>query len=227
MRKLAILGAAVAAIGAIQPANAALVYAFELNGDTVNTGSGTAAIFGAGGDLGPTGYTFGADEGLTLFASPLAAYTIEIGFSFDQVDGYRRVADFLGGTSDTGLYILNGGLNFYDVADGPDGVVAAGEPLLVSFSRAADGTVVGSINGAEQFSFVDTGGLASFGNVVSFFIDDIPVPGESASGFVDFIRVYDDAAGAVPEPATWAMMIGGMGLAGGTLRRRKAVVRFA
>ena len=28
---------------------------------------------------------------------------------------------------------------------------------------------------------------------------------------------------AVPEPATWAMMIGGIGLAGGALRRRRAV----
>ncbi|KQR83181.1 FxDxF family PEP-CTERM protein [Sphingomonas sp. Leaf343] len=35
---------------------------------------------------------------------------------------------------------------------------------------------------------------------------------------------------AVPEPASWAMMIAGVGIAGGTLRRRRAVrttVRFA
>ncbi len=31
----------------------------------------------------------------------------------------------------------------------------------------------------------------------------------------------------VPEPATWAMMIGGFALAGASLRRRKASVRFA
>jgi hypothetical protein len=30
------------------------------------------------------------------------------------------------------------------------------------------------------------------------------------------------AAGAVPEPAAWALMIGGFGFAGATLRRRKA-----
>ena len=34
---------------------------------------------------------------------------------------------------------------------------------------------------------------------------------------------FDGAlAGAVPEPATWAMMIGGIGAAGGALRRRRA-----
>jgi hypothetical protein len=30
-------------------------------------------------------------------------------------------------------------------------------------------------------------------------------------------------AGAVPEPATWAMMIGGMGVVGGAMRRRRSV----
>jgi hypothetical protein len=34
-------------------------------------------------------------------------------------------------------------------------------------------------------------------------------------------------AGAVPEPATWAMMIGGFGLVGGALRRRARAVSFA
>ena len=31
------------------------------------------------------------------------------------------------------------------------------------------------------------------------------------------------AAGAVPEPASWAMMVGGFGLLGGAMRRRRAV----
>lgn len=34
-------------------------------------------------------------------------------------------------------------------------------------------------------------------------------------------------AAAVPEPATWAMMVGGFGLAGGAMRRRRSTVRFA
>ena len=34
-------------------------------------------------------------------------------------------------------------------------------------------------------------------------------------------------SGAVPEPASWAMMLGGFGLVGGAMRRRSAAVRFA
>ena len=32
---------------------------------------------------------------------------------------------------------------------------------------------------------------------------------------------------AVPEPASWALMLGGFGLVGGAMRRRKTAVRFA
>ncbi|RYF07394.1 MAG: PEP-CTERM sorting domain-containing protein, partial [Oxalobacteraceae bacterium] len=34
-------------------------------------------------------------------------------------------------------------------------------------------------------------------------------------------------ATALPEPASWALMIGGFGMVGGTLRRRRARVQFA
>lgn len=36
-----------------------------------------------------------------------------------------------------------------------------------------------------------------------------------------------DGVAAVPEPATWAMMICGFGLVGGAMRRQRAVVRYA
>jgi hypothetical protein len=35
------------------------------------------------------------------------------------------------------------------------------------------------------------------------------------------------AIGGVPEPASWAMMLGGFGLVGGTMRRRRLAIRFA
>jgi hypothetical protein len=38
------------------------------------------------------------------------------------------------------------------------------------------------------------------------------------------IGAFDILGGAVPEPATWAMMIGGFGLAGAALRRRRGAI---
>jgi len=35
------------------------------------------------------------------------------------------------------------------------------------------------------------------------------------------------AAGVVPEPASWAMMIGGLGLVGGAMRRRRNNLQLA
>jgi len=45
-------------------------------------------------------------------------------------------------------------------------------------------------------------------------------------GFLQFLPIVGEG---VPEPTTWAMMIGGFGMIGGTLRRRavKTSVRFA
>ena len=40
-------------------------------------------------------------------------------------------------------------------------------------------------------------------------------------------RVFMAQTSAVPEPATWAMMIGGFGLVGASMRRRKTVAAFA
>jgi len=72
------------------------------------------------------------------------------------------------------------------------------------------------------FDFADYGLLSSFSWK----------PGTASSGFiqVDNINVSLPAAAAVPEPATWAMMLGGFGLIGGTMRktrRRTGAIRFA
>ncbi|RYE81059.1 MAG: PEP-CTERM sorting domain-containing protein, partial [Hyphomicrobiales bacterium] len=46
-------------------------------------------------------------------------------------------------------------------------------------------------------------------------------------GRVTTSAIYSQFAGAVPEPTTWAMMIGGFGLMGGMMRRRVAKVSYA
>ena len=47
-------------------------------------------------------------------------------------------------------------------------------------------------------------------------------------GTVNVTLTTGDIGGGIPEPASWAMFIGGFGMIGGALRnRRKATVRFA
>ena len=51
----------------------------------------------------------------------------------------------------------------------------------------------------------------------------VNVDGSTGYGYAFDVTSFTLADSAVPEPATWAMMIGGFGLAGATLRRRKAL----
>jgi hypothetical protein len=103
-------------------------------------------------------------------------------------------------------------------------------------TRDATGNTVAYVGNTATLSFLDSGNLATINSVLNFFNDDNSVGGEQSSGFVDYIRIYDTAltanevagltppvavGGAVPEPATWAMMLLGFGLVGTSLRLRR------
>ncbi|MBO9577111.1 MAG: PEPxxWA-CTERM sorting domain-containing protein, partial [Sphingobium sp.] len=56
--------------------------------------------------------------------------------------------------------------------------------------------------------------------------EDLPNGGDH--DYNDLVFSFSNTvAGTVPEPASWAMMIGGFALGGAALRRRKAAVSFA
>ena len=186
--------------------------------------------------LKAAGLTFDANEGPGIGGySSTGVYSVETAFRFDEVAGYNRVLDFLGLTSDTGLYVLNGALTFYNVASSVGTQFSAGEMAHLVVTRNAANVFTGYVNGVQALSFNDGGNLGVIASELRFFRDDNSVGGEAAPGFVDFIRTYDDALssgdvaglydnyvnGGVPEPATWALMIGGFGLAGAALRRRR------
>jgi len=86
----------------------------------------------------------------------------------------------------------------------------------------------GSANIVEYFAFSNnvmashTATFADIGAITSFRF------GTSVGGSQQFDNiVLNDVAAAVPEPATWAMMLGGFGIIGGAMRRRRATVQFA
>jgi PEP-CTERM motif/Protein of unknown function (DUF642) len=89
--------------------------------------------------------------------------------------------------------------------------------LLGSFSttRLVDNNLVTTF---ERFSFNFIG--ASSATRLSFNLDPA-FDSENVDG------VLDNVTAAVPEPATWAMMIAGFGFAGAALRRRRVNVVYA
>lgn len=71
---------------------------------------------------------------------------------------------------------------------------------------------------------ISFGAGSGFGTFTGY-VDNVAVA--TALG-TDRINFEPDVEAAVPEPATWALMLGGFGLVGGALRRRaKTTVRFA
>jgi hypothetical protein len=192
---------------------------YELNNSYADSLSGPA-LSNFGGTLGDTGYSFGANQGLAVDnAVGPDVYTIDTRFVFDSTTGYRRIVDFKAGGSDTGLYNLNTALNFYNVAIGAAGAFADGQQVRVTISRNAAGIVTGYVNGVQQLTFNDAGGMARFNtanHTARFFRDDAL---EASAGSVDYLAIYDTALSAqeiatlvpaVPEPETYALMLAGL-----------------
>ena len=200
--------------------------------DDASDQMGGPAITGGGGTFGVSaygqvGYQFTANQSLLLTGVvPDSVYTIDFSYAFTDTSGYRKLVDFKNESSDDGLYNLNAALNFYPVATGTASL-AADQLARVTITRDASGLFTGYVNGVQQFSFTDSSTLATFSGastVARFFQDDTVTGGREASGgFVDYLRIYDVALSAgevaalgnpspVPEPGTWALMAGGLGL---------------
>lgn len=58
-------------------------------------------------------------------------------------------------------------------------------------------------------------------------LDDVSVSPDARWTAGTLTLTYDEATGAVPEPATWAMMLVGFGLIGGGARYRRRAVKIA
>jgi len=111
------------------------------------------------------------------------------------------------------------------------------DPAYITFTPLFEyGSDSGTFSVADSVSLADLGiafNLDADGllNVEFYdFIDDVPGVPDSIwiSGSLTFHDIgLDEPLPEYPEPATWAMMIGGFALAGAAMRRRKASVSFA
>jgi hypothetical protein len=106
----------------------------------------------------------------------------------------------------------------------------------IGFDYAESGAIEGigfnlfaGLSDGAGFSYRPTSASGFLGMITNRSFDNLSISGRSGYGYrtmtIDNMRV---AYVAAPEPASWAMMVGGFGLIGGALRTgRKRQVRFA
>lgn len=101
---------------------------------------------------------------------------------------------------------------FYDFSSGtPVGLIASAEVFLISDTYVSNSEIfsTGIINNAT---------LAGLGLATGVY--QYAVGGNAVT-----LSIGEAVSTAVPEPATWAMMMSGLGLAGAALRRRRTTDR--
>jgi hypothetical protein len=172
-------------------------------------------------------YTVNGDDAIPVGWTPNDAVTTFPGFDFDHLAGAPfehsgqfalQIGNFDGqplpiftqtfadtsGVTYTGTFYVNARFPNRD----PNAF------LKVSIDGATEVTVTDALDTytQETFSFTGTGSdtiaVAAQNTASEFYIDDISVTGS--------------AVAAVPEPATWAMMLVGFGGLGAAMRRRRS-----
>ncbi|MFS0737239.1 PEPxxWA-CTERM sorting domain-containing protein [Sphingomonas sp. 1P06PA] len=251
MKTLMFAGAAVAALLATAPASAAsqLVLSNDYDGNAFVAGgvtiSGTdngsvVAIDTVAGETaaGPrwSGNFFqntntgNPAAGTTLTLSNLGAHT---GITIDFVLGFLNSWDGPTGGSAPDyfdLYADNALLGRFSFSN-----AAAEAPLLNGATIVSqNGQHGGGIFFSDSIVDMSTAAGLTFAHTASSVTFLAQASGEGWQGGSDESWGIDDlsvtlngVASAVPEPASWALMIGGFGLVGGAMRRRAARVTFA
>ncbi|HEY1124847.1 MAG TPA: PEPxxWA-CTERM sorting domain-containing protein [Sphingobium sp.] len=137
---------------------------------------------------------------------------------------YANVASTLnlsGGSDITAFVDYNGATNLMEVRWSTDGL----RPGSAGLSYTID---LGSLFGTNPVFVGFTGGTGanwSEQDIVNWTFNDNYDP--VTAGPTETVPAGSTLPGAVPEPASWALMIGGFGVAGAALRRRSAAMRFA
>jgi hypothetical protein len=127
------------------------------------------------------------------------------------------------------------GFNYYFTTSATDHTITTDHFAFASYWNFAsfNGFEVYDLNGTiDPFTSVTIDPISNMAGLdasrISFDADHIWVNWNGLSFDPSTVVRLDVNGGAVPEPASWAMMLGGFGLVGGVLRsRRKASVSFA
>jgi len=231
MKTLLVLGAIAALSSAPAFASTNLVTngSFEdgLNGWTVVHSAGSAPVaikYGAGGNYPDNAYGDVVPTASNPSLSPDAVGDHALYFSSDVANPdlvYQQINLVAGRTYNVGFDFyapLNGINNPFDALVA-FGLTDAGGPLAVGNVK--------SLTAQNWYSFATTYTANTTGpSLVGFAFAGGGTNANDYAADIVFDRVYVTES-AVPEPATWAMMIGGLALVGTALRRRPTKVSFA
>ncbi|MEW5686210.1 MAG: PEPxxWA-CTERM sorting domain-containing protein [Pseudomonadota bacterium] len=189
----------------------------------VSTGPASAAVLLSESGVSefrptPGSYTFFFD------ASADGAGTIDFSLvALGSIDGLNAACD-LGDCADSFNLILNGSDVFYGalrmggLGDDVVFISPSGATLTVQSGAAGQGGT------ATFFLPVQ---LRAGSNTLTFAYAGYDQGIDDESWAIADLLVRDGSPALVPEPATWALLIAGFGLAGGALRRRNALARPA
>lgn len=201
-----------ASLLSVSPAQAAGVLTFLIDGDTftqpfsiTNNSTMGETVVGFGFDLTGTGYIFD-----TVDLGPPGNNTA--GVPFTPVGGTGVSTGLIGAP------VVADGATFFQIGFGAFGVGETFQfDIDVDPAGVGSPTVLGNqLIGATIFADFSNG-LRGTGQLVA-------VPGNpDASQFV--ITTFTPIPPAVPEPATWAMLILGFGAVGGAMRRRATMAK--
>ena len=175
--------------------------------------------------------------GCTVLAAPSFAQTFSNDWSFVDDGTGQTVSGFVSGLNN-GTDLSAQGLTF-TVTQSPyadmlgDYALDIGSPYAGDIYSASDGVVtrldIFYQNAGQTINFwLGTGGFLS-----GTAYPQIESANENAYSFATgaTFSAREDIGGGtgsdVPEPASWAMMVGGFALAGAAMRRARTSVRFA
>jgi hypothetical protein len=200
------------------------LYAYERASQslyTVNTTTGAATLVGATGvdaeDLTIVGSTGYISSGRGLFSVNLTT----------------GAATLIGGNASMdGLTTSSTAINFFGSPYAAGSIFGVDSGTIFAIDLATgNATSIGTSNGADEtFDFGPGGVLYGHGDDGFLYTINLANGAETVltattPGLVFGMAVRPGPA--VPEPATWAMMIAGFGFAGASLRMRRTKISFA